>query len=184
MKRKEVIALIKKENPDIIGIELCKIREYIYLNKIEAKPHQEDKSIIGKISKAIKDKAKKENLEYGLDMYSALDYARENKIPYVLVDENIQKIQQLLQNIPQNESKKFIEEINKFEKQTIAESTIDEDKFLEELNKNFPIIFTLMITLRELKIANNILKIQQENQNKKIVIVLGKGHLKGVEKLI
>ena len=183
-KPEEIIELIKKENPEIIGIELCKVREYIHINKIKQNQTNTEDTLLNKISKAIKKKAKEENLEYGSDMFTALQYAIDNKIPYVLVDKNIQEIQALFQQIPINEQKGFMEEIAKFEKQTIAESTIDEEQFLINLKKNFPISFEFLITLREQYITIQILKTIRDNPNKKIVIVLGKGHLKGVNKLL
>src|SRR3990170_281493 len=129
MKEEEIIRLIDAENPEIIGIELCKIREYIYLNKINTEV-KEDNSLLGKISNAIKKKAKEQNVEYGCDMYSALTYSINNKIPYVLIDKDIQEIQQLFQKIPQNEQQGFMNEIVEFEKQTIIPTSINEDDFL------------------------------------------------------
>lgn len=183
MKKEEIIKIIQDERPDIIGIELCKIREYIYLNNI--KPVEaKDNSLLGKISSAIKKKAEEENIQYGSDMYSALQYAIDNKIPYILVDKNIQEIKQLFQKIPSNEAEGFMNEITKFEKQTIAESTVNEEEFLTNLQRNFPIGFVLLITLREQHIALEILKASLDNPDKKILFFLGKGHISGILKLL
>jgi pheromone shutdown protein TraB len=183
MKKEEIINIIQSENPDIIGIELCKIREYIYINKIKNEPAK-DESLLGKISNAIKKKAEEEKVEYGSDMYTALQYSIDNKIPYILVDKNIQEIQTLFQSIPINEQQGFAQEIAKFEKQTIAESTVDEESFLINLKKNFPISFEFLITLRELHIVNQIMRMIVLNPNKKILIFLGKGHIKSINKLL
>lgn len=183
MKREEIINIIKYEKPDMIGIELCKIREYIYINKIKNEPAK-DESILGKISNAIKKKAEEEKVEYGSDMYTALQYSIDNKIPYYLVDKNIQEVQTLFQSIPVNEQQGFMQEIAKFEKQTIAESTVDEEQFLINLKKQFPISFEFLITIREYYIVNQILKMIILNPNKKILIFLGKGHIKSINKLL
>ena len=181
--KESIIKEITDYQPDIICIELCKIREYIYLNKIEQKQDEKDESLLGKISQAIKKKATEEKVEYGSDMYTALQYAIDNKIPYVLVDKNIQEIQQLFQKIPSNEQQGFIKELNIFEKQTIAESTVDEKEFLNKLKTNFPISYEILITLREQEIALNILKTMLNNPNKKIIVFVGKGHINGINKL-
>ena len=184
MKKEEIIGIIESERPDIIGIELCKIREYIYLNNIKAKENEKDTSLLGKISEAIKKKAKEENVEYGSDMFTALQYSIDNKIPYVLVDQNIQEIQQLFQKIPVKEAQGFMEEIAKFEKQTIAESTIPEDEFLKKMKEQYPISYEILITLREKHIAIEVLKTILKNPDKKILIFLGKGHLESIKRIL
>ena len=117
-------------------------------------------------------------------MYTALQYAIDNKIPYVLVDKNIQEIQTLFQQIPANEQEGFMKEIAKFESQSIKESTVDEKEFLVKLKQEFPISFEFLITMRELEIANNILKTLVTSPNKKMVVLLGKGHLNGLAKVL
>lgn len=184
MPKEEIISLIEKEKPEVIGIELCKVREYIYINKIPQEQTNTEDTLLNKISNAIKKKTKEENVEYGSDMFTALQYCLDNKIPYVLVDKNIQEVQNLFQQIPQNEQQGFMSEINKFENQTIAESTIDEEQFLINLKKNYPISFEFLITLREQEIAINILKTILNNPNKKIIAILGKGHEKNINKLL
>lgn len=182
--KESIIKEIEDYNPDIIGIELCKIREYIYLNKIQQVANETDDSLLGKISKAIKKKAKEENVEYGSDMYTALQYAIDKKLPYVLVDKNIQQIQQLFQKIPSNEQQGFMNELAIFDKQSIAKSTINEQEFLNKLKTNYPISFEILITLREQEIALNILKTIAKYPNEKFIVLVGKGHINGINKLM
>jgi pheromone shutdown protein TraB len=184
MKPEVIINEIKSYSPDIICIELCKIREYIYLNNIKPQENEKDESLLGKISKAIKDKAEQEKVEYGSDMFTALQYARDNKIPYVLVDKNIQEIQQLFQKIPQNEMDGFMKEIALFEKQTIAESVVDDKVFLENLKKNYPVSFEILINAREQFIAIQLLKTILSNPDKRIICFLGKGHEKSIKNIL
>lgn len=183
MTSEEIIKIIEENKPEVIGIELCKIREYIYINKIETK-EEEDKSLLGKISNAIKKKAKEENVEYGSDMYTALQYSIDNKVPYVLVDKSIEEIQTLFQKIPQKEQEGFIKEITKFEKETIAENTVDEQEFLKNLKEEYPMSFEILINSREQHIVIQILKLKMKYPDKKILIFLGKGHINSITKLL
>ena len=82
MSEEEIIKIIKDYNPDIIGVEFCQSR----LNVLVINPiNQEvkDESLIGKISQAIKEKAKEQKIVYGSDMITASKYALDNKIELV-----------------------------------------------------------------------------------------------------
>jgi pheromone shutdown protein TraB len=184
--KQSIIKEIEDFQPDIIGIELCKIREYIYINKIpqNQEADKKDESLLGKISNAINKKAKEENQIYGQDMYTALQYAIDKKLPYVLVDKNIQEIKELFQKIPANELQGFIHELAIFDKQTIAQSTVNEQEFLNKLKTNFPISFEILITLREQEIALNILKTIVKYPNEKFIVFVGKGHLESIKNIL
>ena len=106
MKKEEVAELIKKENPDIIGIELCEFREAGILDG-EKYPAVEKKEgyLLDKITDKIKAKAEDEGLDYGSDMKAALEYSIENKIERDLVDMPILKRQDLYSKITIKEKK-------------------------------------------------------------------------------
>jgi len=186
-KEEQIINEIKKFNPEIIGVELDELRlNTLVLNPVEQLNETKEETLIQKISKAIHKKAKEENLTYGSDMITASKYAIENKIPLVLVDRNIIEIQNLMNNIPKEEMNGFIKELQLFESQNIKEQidNLDEDKVINELKTKYPISFEFLVTSRELYIVYKILKCLYENRDKKILIFLGKGHIKGIKKLL
>jgi len=189
MEKKEIYSIIKKERPDVIGVELCETRYNLMVLPLINKEEQEDKdkednSLIGKISKIIKAKAKKENLQYGSDQINACIYAVKNKIPLEFVDLDIAKTKELMDKIPKEEQEGFMEEMLEFQKKTLKEVTenIDTDKTLRELKMKFPIAFEFLINLRNLFILNKILKIERKYPYGKILIFLGKGHEEIIKK--
>ncbi len=188
MSKEEIYSIIKKENPNVIGVELCETRFNLMvlpiLNKEEKeeKP-KEDNSLIGKISNVIRDKAKEENVQYGSDQINACIYAKENKIPLEFVDLDITKTKELMDKIPKDEQEGFMKELLEFQKKTLKEVTenIDSDKILLELKEKFPIAFEFLINYRNLFILNKILKLERKYPYGKILIFLGKGHEKIIE---
>ncbi len=193
MKKEEIYSIIKKERPNVIGVELCETRynlmvlplinkEQKDIEEKEDKP-KEDNTLIGKISKTIKEKAEKENVQYGSDQINACLYAIENKIPLEFVDLNIEKTKELMDKIPVKEQQGFMKEILEFQKKTLKEVTekIDVDKTLRELKEKYPIAFEFLINFRNLFILNKILKLEKKYPYGKILIFLGKGHEKIIE---
>lgn len=183
--REEIIEIIEKEKPDIIGVEFCETR----LNTMVINPIQqevEDNSLLGTISRKIKEKAQKENLNYGSDMITASKYALEYKIPLLLVDKDIRDIQYLMSKIPESEVKGFMNELAEFEKKDMQEEmkNVDADKVINELKTNYPISYVFLIELRDLFIANKIMSCHLNNPKKKLIVFIGKGHINGINKLL
>lgn len=178
--KEKIEGILKDENPDIIAIELCHYRENAILNEPK---DIEEKSLLGKITSAIKKKAKEENLDYGSDMKSALIFARENGIKYEVVDMPILKIQELFTKIPKEEQEGFARELAEFNSVNIKDE-IKEEELVETLKERYPIAFEFLINMRNLYIANQLLIIERDNPNKNIVAILGKGHVKQVNLMI
>jgi pheromone shutdown protein TraB len=188
-----IINIIKKEKPDILGIELCDFRAKVILNealiitsgerKAMSDMGYETKSLLDKITSSIKEKAEQQKLDYGSDMKTVLRYGTENKIPLLLVDMPILKIQELFSKIPINEQQEFTQGLLEFENEKI-DKQIDEEEVLSNLKKRCPIAFEFLINMRNLYIANQILKCKLNNPHKKILVFLGKSHVKLVEKMI
>jgi pheromone shutdown protein TraB len=186
MSKEVIYDLIKKENPDVIAVELCETRYALMVtpllnNLIDERP--KDESLLGKISSKIKEKADKEGLQYGSDQINACLYAKENNLPLEFVDLDITKTKYLMDLIPENEKNGFLLELQEFEKKTLKEQTqnIDEEKTLIELKERFPISFEFLVNMRNLVIINNILKLEKKYPYKKVLVILGKGHTKIVE---
>ena len=187
MSKESIEGIIKDESPDIIGVELCELRlNLMVINPPIEQEKKEDNSLIGKISNKIKEKAEKENLAYGSDMITASKYALDNKIQLELLDRDLIEIKNLMEKIPKEELSFFLKELGELENVNLKESTknINADKILEDLKVKAPISFEILITSRDLFIAVKILKLMCNYPNKRILVFLGKGHLKSINKLI
>lgn len=182
MKEEDVEALIKKENPDIIGIELCEARVDAIITSCLGSD-KDEKSLLGKITSKIKKKAEESGLNYGADMKTALRYALENNIDYITVDMPILKIQDLFSKIPIKEQEGFQRELAEFEKESI-DKKVNEEEVLLEMKLRYPIAFEFLINMRNLYIATQILRAQRDNPDKRIVVILGSSHVENVNKLI
>lgn len=185
MPKESIEGIIKDESPDIICLELCEFREKAIWNEvtketIEANPKG---NLLQKITDSIKEKAKKENLDYGSDQKTALRFASDNKIKYYLVDMPILKIQELFSQIPKEEQLGFQSELKTFESESIK-TKVNEEEVLFSLKQKYPIAFEFLVNMRNLYITNQLLKVMIKNENKKIIVFLGKGHAKQVEKML
>ena len=184
MSKEAIEGLIKDEGPDIIGIELCEFREAGILDG-EKYPKIEKKEgyLLDKITNKIKEKAESEGLNYGSDMKAALEYSIENNIERVLVDMPILKIQNLFSKIPIKEQEGFQRELAEFEGESIKKK-VNEEEVLLGMKSRYPIAFEFLVNMRNLYIANQILRTQRDNPEKRIVVILGAAHVNSVTKLI
>lgn len=181
MSKEAIEGIIKDFNPDIICLELCNFREDAILNEI--KTEAKEKTLLGRITNSIKQKAEKEGLDYGSDQKSALRYCKNVNLPYSLVDMPILKIQELFSKIPKEEQEGFQGELKTFESESINKE-VNEEEVLIQLKQRYPIAFEFLVNMRNLYITNEILKVMIKNKDKKILIFLGKGHVKQIEKLL
>ena len=184
MKESEIIDILDEENPDIIGIELCEARQTGILNEVTKETiESKGKSLLNKITDKIKKKAKEEGLDYGADMKAALMYSLNNKLETVLVDMPILKIQDLFSKIPEEEALGFASELKEFENESIKKE-VNEEEVLLGMKSRYPIAFEFLVNMRNLYIANQILRTQRDNPDKRIVVILGAAHVENVKKMI
>ena len=184
LDKKVVEDMIRNEAPDIIGIELCEFREAGILDgEVAPKIDEKPKYLLDKITSKIEKKAEKEGLDYGSDMKAALNYSIENNIPRVLVDMPILKIQDLFSKIPIQEQEGFQRELGEFENESVKKE-VKEEEVLLGMKQRYPIAFEFLINMRNLYIANQILRVVMNNPGKKVVVVLGSSHVKNVNMLI
>jgi len=187
MSKEAIEGILRDENPDVIGVELCETRYNLMvipvIENFEIEKKKDD-TLIGQISESIKNKADEEGVQYGSDQINACIFANNNNIPLEFVDLDIIKIKELMEKIPKEETEGFMKELLAFESMSLVESTkdIDVEKTLMDMKRKFPIAFEFLINMRNLVIINNILKINSKYQDKKILIILGKGHVEIVER--
>jgi len=180
--KESIEEIIKKENPDVVGVELCESRA-IGIFKEATKETKKLNSLLQKITDKIKSKSKEEGLDYGSDMKTILRYASNNKIECLLVDMPILKIQELFSKIPMKEQKGFTKELGEFENQSMSEE-LNEDEVIRNLKLRYPIAFEFLINMRNLYITNQLLKAKNKYPDKKILVFLGKSHVKQIEVML
>ncbi len=189
MPREEIYSILEKENPELIAVEFCETRFNLMVlplinNTNVMQEERKDDTLIGKISNSIKEKAEKENIQYGSDQINACRYAEENNIQLEFIDLNIMRTKELMEKLPEEEAKGFMNELLEFEKQELKDfqKEIDEEEVLKKLKVKYPIAYEFLITIRDLHILSSILKLERKYPNKKILVVVGKGHKKFLEK--
>ena len=178
--RKDAIeGIIKDENPDVLGVELCETRFKIFTNQIK-QGNGKDESLLGKIADETKKKAEKEDLDYGSDMKSAMFYAINNNLPMLLVDKDIIKIKEEMAEIPMEEQLYLQQELIKFQGETLQKE-IDEEEVMEKMKHFIPATYKILVEGRNDYIIKKIREGIKEYPNKKILIFLGKGHVREIK---
>ncbi len=184
MSKDAIEGMLKDEGTDIIGIELCEFREAGILDgEKHMSIEKKEGYLLDKITNKIKEKAEAEGLDYGSDMKATLNYSIENNIERVLVDMPILKIQDLFSKIPKEEQDGFARELSEFENESITKE-VNEEEVLLGMKSRYPIAFEFLINMRNLYIANQILRVELKNPRKRIVVILGSSHVDSVNKLI
>ncbi len=189
MKEREIKKYIEDFNPDIVGIELCKQRVYSIEHPDEQKA---DFSLLGIIAKAVRRKGKKEGITYGGDMIAAHKIAKQKNLQIELIDRPIIETQALFKSIPFLEKMQFIKQLIKFNSKKIkiqdiineVDSNEKTKEILEKLKEMCPITFYFLINSRDEYMTNKIKSIMFDNPEKKILIIVGKGHKNKLEKKI
>jgi pheromone shutdown protein TraB len=179
--RDKIESIIKEFNPDVIGVELCLTRFKAFTNKLPTSVN--DDSIIGKISEEVRKKAEENNVDYGADMKTAMFYAINHYIKLALLDKDINFIRNQMQLIPEEEMIYLNNELTKYKESNIQKE-IDENEVIKEMKEKIPTVFRILVEERNNFLAENIRKLINENEGKRIIIFLGKGHVKEVQRLI
>ena len=192
---------IEKEKPSIVGVELDS--ERFYQLKMGKRWQEMDVSQIIKEGRAylflvnlllsnLQSKLGDElGIAPGTEMLEAIKLAEEKKIPIALLDRDIKiTMKRAFDNTGFFEKAKlaiqvfsgFFQESEKLTKDKIEElkKTDILNKLMAELSAQFPSLKKTLVAERDLFIANQILNAP----GKKIVAVLGLGHLQGVAKFL
>ncbi len=191
---------IKKEKPDTVGIELCDQRYKTITDKNSWKRMKitevikKNKTylllltlILSSFQKRIGDKL---GVEPGSEMISAIKTAKKNNMDIELLDRNIQvTLKRAWAKLSFFEKIKMLSSImaGLFVTDKIDEQTVEKMKdkniineMMEDLSKDFPEVKKTLIDERDKYLATKIL----ETKSKKMVAVLGAGHIDGVVKHI
>jgi len=199
---KESVKTVKKtiedESPDIVAVEL----DYGRLSSLKSNQKRpgnitllKNLGLSGYLfylfgSYVQKSLGKVIKINPGEDMLTAVNVAEKNKINVLLIDRDIQiTLRRFSKYFRKRELFSVIGDIVKgfFKKGELVKidfSKVPEDKFiemiLEQAKDKYPSLYKILIDERDLYMAKNLFHIRRLNPDKKIVAVVGAGHIKGM----
>lgn len=190
--------IIKKEKPDIVAVELCKSRYETLMNEKKwqntkiTKIIREGKTYLFMINLILSILQRKigagVKMAPGAEMLAAIKSAEKQKAKIALVDRDIQiTLKRAWAKARFMEKIELVSEIIEglMLKEKVDEKAIEEIKekdiianMMEDLGKKMPRAKEVLLDERDVYIANKILALE----GKKIVAVIGAGHIEGVKK--
>ena len=198
----EVKKSILEEKPDIIALELDKKRLPALMSKTPKKMDLRNIRHVGlkgflfalfgawaerKLGKLV-------GVSPGSEMKQAIKIAKKENIELALIDQDIEiTLQKLSMSITWKEKRNFLIDIAKavflrkkeieFDLSKVPDKKIIR-KLTDKLEERYPNIYKVLIEERNIVIANNIKKLMSSNQDKKILVILGAGHIDEVFEMV
>ena len=198
----EVKRVIDEEKPDIIALELDNNRLPALMSKAPRKIELRSIRYIGlkgflfslfgawaerKLGKLV-------GVAPGSEMRQAVSIAKKNNIKLALVDQDIKiTLQRLSKSITWKEKWNFLADIAKavfagkkeieFDLTKVPDKKIIK-KLTDKLKERYPNVYKVLIEERNKVIASNIKNLMDSSQDKKILVILGAGHIDEVLELI
>lgn len=176
---------IEKEKPDCVAVELCPKRYYAMLSKKQEISLRYGLTVF-LFSWLQKKLGERLGILPGSEMLEAIKTARKVNSKIVLIDMDILRIVNKMKKVSLKEKLKLIFSLFsafRFKKISIEEP---EEKIVEEIlklmKKEFPEFYKVLVKDRNLYMYNWIKKLQKDF--KKIIVVVGLGHKKDLEKLL
>ena len=198
----EVKESIEREKPGIIAIELDRARLDTLLSK---EPRKVSLRIIRKIGLkgfifsligawAEKKLGNLVGVAPGSEMKQAVKLAKKYNIKIALIDQDIQiTLKRFSSSITWKEKWNFLADIVKaffvrdkelqFDLRTVPEKKIIK-KLVGKLKERYPNVYKTLIEERNIVLANNIKKLMGAEPDKKILVIIGAGHVDDVLELI
>ena len=197
----EVKKHIETEKPDIIAMELDKKR----LPALMQRQRRVELGIIRKIgikgfifsllgAWAEKKLGKIAGVAPGSEMRLAVNIARKKGIDIAMIDQDIEiTLSRLSKTLTWKEKWNFMADIFKsafagkkeidFDLRTVPSNKVIK-KLVEKLKERYPNVCKVLIDERNIAIAENLKELMNSNSGKKILVILGAGHVEKVIELI
>ena len=198
----EVKESIERERPGIIAIELDRARLDALLSK---EPRKVSLRIIRKIGLkgfifsligawAEKKLGNLVGVAPGSEMKQAVKLAKKYNIKIALIDQDIQiTLKRFSSSITWKEKWNFLADIVKaffvrdkelqFDLRTVPEKNIIK-KLVRKVKERYPNVYKTLIEERNIVLANNIKKLMGAEPDKKILVIIGAGHVDDVIRII
>ncbi|MCD4759637.1 TraB/GumN family protein [archaeon] len=198
----KVKTFILEEKPDIIALELDKLRLSSLLNKRQKSVRFKDLKKIGVtglffnlIGAWIEKKlGKLVDTKPGSEMLIALKLAKKHTIKVALIDQDIRiTLQRLSKQITWKEKFKFLFDflIGSFHKKSKIEfdlSKVPEKKAIKKLTlefkKRYPTLYQVLVVERNNVMAKNLNNLMYKNKEEKILAIVGAGHKEEIINII
>jgi len=183
-----------KNKPDIIAVELDVGRLYALKHNVKRPKNLDLLKRLGlggflfyifgeyvqkKIGKIVK-------IEPGKEMMTAVNLAENGQLPLVLIDRDIEiTLKRFSKHFKKGEILRMISDsvFNK-KKLTFNIEKIPSDEQIMELldyaKTRYPSLFQILIDERDKYMANKLFRLSKINKDKKIMAVVGAGHIKGI----
>ncbi len=176
--------IIAQEAPQAIAVELDKRRLHALLNPVKRK----GLNIYSLLSLSQTIMARKFGVAAGNEMLAAVKFAKENNLPLYCIDMDAYiVVHQLWRKIKFKDKLKII--LSAFASLFLSKKRIEKEinklessGFIEEMEKYFPDLKRILVDERNEYMVKNLLKIIEEYD--KIVVVIGEGHINGMENLL
>lgn len=136
---------------------------------------------------------KKLNMRPGQDMFEAVKLAMKNEKRAALVDRDISlTLKYFSKKVPLREKGRIVKDLLlapfqrkkvKLDISKVPEEKII-DKLVDELKGRYPVMHEVLLTSRNEIMAKRIIKLLNDNENSKVMIVVGAAHKKGVEEIL
>ncbi|MBS3141203.1 TraB/GumN family protein [Candidatus Woesearchaeota archaeon] len=206
----EVETTVLSYSPDIICLELDYGRFLVLTNQVKRKKYSFQNTtsfLLSLIGAYIEKKlARVVGTSPGDEMKKAIDLAKKNNIKLQLIDQDINITLKRLTSISKKEKFRILKDIIKgffislvpkkfltkkfIKKNSIAFNPADvpEEKIihviLNQVKKSYPEIYNALIEERNKVMANNIKQLINNNPDKKILVIIGAGHVSGIKALL
>jgi len=200
---KEIKSFIETELPEIVAVELDKARLIQLMSENEEKASLRSSFRVGLAGFAfamIGRYAQKKlgdvvGMKPGSDMKSAITLANKHKLKVALIDQNIaitlkkfskafgfkdiwQAVKDFILAIFQKKEDLIRFDIRKVPSEKVIEELIG------ELQSKYPSIYDVLVHQRNKFMAKKLLHIVQKEPDKKILAVVGAGHVKGISEIL
>ena len=136
----------------------------------------------------------------GAEMKAALELAREHRIPVALIDQPIRvTLRNISSQLTWKEKGRFLQDLLKgifFRKKYLREQGLDSldlrkvpsheliEKLLGEVQKHYPSLYRVLVEDRNRYMVRQLVKLLRLHPGKKILVIVGAGHKKGMEELL
>ncbi len=198
----QVKKLVQEFNPDIIAIELDAARLPGLLSKERPKPRLRDVRSVGVkgfLFQVLGAWAEKKlgdivGVKPGAEMKTAIELASAHNKQLALIDQPIQiTLNRLTKSISWKEKRTFFSEIIRslfsrkkklpFDLRKVPESELIVN-MLNEVKTKYPNVYRVLLTERNHYMAKRLIHLAQHNPEKKILAIVGAGHLEGIKKIM
>jgi pheromone shutdown protein TraB len=178
---------ILKEKPDCVAIELCLSRYHSLQNP--SKPKDPIFRILSTIQKEL---GKSTGIFPGSEMLTAIETGRSINSKIAFIDKPIQQIAYDINSLPISTKLRLVFDsifgliIAKLTNLNLNEIPPEEtiNQALKEMKKIYPVLYKILITSRNKHMIKKIKSIEKNIKPKKLLVVVGAGHKKALERAL